>query len=85
MAVAAPTAEDRKNIEQLPEADRKLALAQRICPVTQAALGSMGVPIKITLRGRPVFLCCKGCVGMAKRNPDEILRKLVEATSTVPR
>ena len=33
---AAPTAEDLKNIEQLPEADRPLALANRICPLRAA-------------------------------------------------
>jgi Cu(I)/Ag(I) efflux system membrane fusion protein len=79
VAVAAPADEDLKNIEQLPEADRKLALAQRICPVTGAALGSMGVPVKIALRGQTVFLCCKGCMGKAKRSPDEMLKKLAEA------
>jgi hypothetical protein len=79
VATAAPEAEDLKNIEQLPEADRKLAIAQRICPVTGAALGSMGVPVKITLRGQTVFLCCKGCMGKAKRSPDEMLKKLAEA------
>jgi len=79
VAVAAPEPEDLKNIEQLPEADRKRALAQRICPVTDAALGSMGVPVKITLRGQTVFLCCKGCLGKAKRSPDEMLRKLADA------
>jgi Cu(I)/Ag(I) efflux system membrane fusion protein len=76
VAVAAPSDEDLKNIEQLPAADRRLALAQRVCPVTGAALGSMGVPVKITLRGQTVFLCCKGCIGKAKRNPDDILKKL---------
>ena len=75
---ATPTPEDLKNIAKLPEGDRKLALAQRICPVTGAALGSMGVPVKITLRGQTVFVCCQGCVGKAKRSPDEILKKLAE-------
>ena len=79
VAVAAPDEEDIKNIEQLPEADRKLALAQGACPVTGAALGSMGVPVKITLRGQSVFLCCKGCIGKAKRSPDEMLKKLADA------
>jgi Cu(I)/Ag(I) efflux system membrane fusion protein len=83
VAVSAPEADDLKNIEQLPEADRKLALAQRICPVTGAALGSMGVPVKITLRGQTVFLCCQGCVGKAKRSPDEILKKLADAAQAV--
>lgn len=82
VAVAAPTDEDLKNIEQLPEADRKLARAQRICPVTSAPLGSMGVPVKIALRGQTVFLCCKGCMGKAKRSPDEMLKKLADAMST---
>ena len=68
--------EDLENIAQLPEADRQPAIAQRVCPITGAALGSMGVPVKITLRGQPVFLCCKGCVGKAKREPDETLKKI---------
>lgn len=78
VAVAAPTGEDLKNIEQLPEEDRRLAIAQQICPVTDAALGSMGVPVRITLRGQPVLLCCKGCMGKAKRSPDEMLKKLAD-------
>jgi membrane fusion protein, copper/silver efflux system len=69
------SAEDLKNIEQLPDGDRRLARAQRLCPVTGLALGSMGVPVKIALRGQTVFLCCQGCVGKAKRNPDETLKK----------
>ncbi len=38
----------------------------------------MGVPVKILFAGRPVFLCCKGCVGKAKRNPDDTLKKLAK-------
>jgi Cu(I)/Ag(I) efflux system membrane fusion protein len=79
VAMAALEPRHLKNVEQLPEADRKLALKQRICPVTGFALGSMGVPVKITLRGQTVFLCCKGCLGKAKRNPDEMLKRLAEA------
>lgn len=85
VAIVAPTEDDLKNIAQLPEADRQLALAQRVCPVTGAALGSMGVPVKITLRGRPVFLCCDGCTGQAKRSPDEILKKLADVAATSER
>jgi membrane fusion protein, copper/silver efflux system len=84
VAVVAPKSDHLKNIAQLPEADRKLAIAQRICPVTGAALGSMGVPIKITLRGKPVFLCCKACMGKAKRSPDEMLKKLANEKGNTP-
>ncbi len=69
-------AEILASIQQLPAGDRQLARAQRVCPVTGAPLGSMGVPVKIMLRGRPVFLCCQGCAGEAKRDPDETLKKL---------
>jgi membrane fusion protein, copper/silver efflux system len=81
-ATVAPTTEEMKNIEQLPEADWKAAIAQRTCPITGAALGAMGVPVKITLQGRTVFLCCKGCIGKAKQNPEATLKKLAESGRT---
>ncbi len=73
------SAKDIKNIEQLPEEDRQPAKAQATCPVTGAALGSMGVPVKITLRGKPVYLCCKGCIGKARHDPEGILKKIAES------
>jgi len=84
VAVIALTPDQLKSIEQLPEPDRTLALAQRVCPVTAKALGSMGVPYKITLRGQPVLLCCKGCAGKAKRNPDETLQEVTRLRSQKP-
>jgi hypothetical protein len=41
--------------------DRKIAIAQRVCPVTHKPLGSMGTPFRVVSRGRVVFLCCDGC------------------------
>lgn len=84
VAFALPDVEDLKNLDPLPAEDRKLALAQHICPVTGAALGSMGVPIKITLRNQPVFLCCAGCRGAAKRNPKEMLKILAQVAASKP-
>lgn len=75
-AAVAPSAADLANLSKLSEADRKLALAQKTCPITGAALGSMGVPVKITLGDRPVFLCCPGCIGKAKGDPEATLQKL---------
>jgi Cu(I)/Ag(I) efflux system membrane fusion protein len=71
-----PSADDLKNIDQLPEEDRAAAKAQAICPVQGVPLGSMGVPVKITLRGKTVFVCCKGCVGKAKNDPEGTLKTL---------
>ncbi|HMP06478.1 MAG TPA: hypothetical protein PJ982_09030, partial [Lacipirellulaceae bacterium] len=39
----------REQIDRLPEEDRELAAAQGVCPVTGEPLGSMGVPIKVTV------------------------------------
>jgi RND family efflux transporter MFP subunit len=71
-----PSAEDLKNIDKLPPEDRPLARAQRLCPITGEPLGSMGKPVKIVLRGQPVFLCCRGCVSEANRNADAVLKKV---------
>jgi Cu(I)/Ag(I) efflux system membrane fusion protein len=76
----APSEDDRRNIAKLAAGDRERALAQRLCPVSGEPLGSMGVPIKIVLKGRPGFLCCKGCESQAKSNPDRFLNKLTELT-----
>jgi Cu(I)/Ag(I) efflux system membrane fusion protein len=64
------------NIAKLPPEDQELARAQRLCPVTDEPLGSMGVPVKVVVEGEPVFLCCKGCERDVRENPTEILAKV---------
>ena len=63
-------------LAELPEADRAAAEKQRTCPVTDAPLGSMGAPVKITVKGRDVFLCCAGCESTIRDDPDTYLAKL---------
>lgn len=63
-------------LSELSDADRTAALAQKVCPVTDKQLGSMGKPPKVTVEGREVFLCCDGCEEEIKSNPDEYLNKL---------
>ena len=55
---------------------RTAALAQKVCPVSDEPLGSMGTPPKVTIDGQDVFLCCEGCEEELKSNPDEYLAKL---------
>jgi Cu(I)/Ag(I) efflux system membrane fusion protein len=71
-------AEIRTNLAKLAPAERTLAESQRLCPVTEEPLGSMGVPLKISVRGQPVFLCCEGCDRIAQRDPAKTLA-LVES------
>jgi hypothetical protein len=61
---------------ELPADDRALAEEQKICPVSDEALGSMGAPIKIDVQGKPVFICCEGCKEELLAKPDEYLAKL---------
>ena len=54
-------AEIREALAKLPDEDRKLAEAQKICPIGKSPLGGMGVPIKVDVGGKAVFICCEGC------------------------
>jgi len=63
-------------IAKLPLADQKLAKAQKLCPVTELPLGSMGVPQKVMLDGEPVLLCCENCIEKAKAEPQKYLDKV---------
>jgi hypothetical protein len=56
--------------------DRVLAERQKICPVTEAPLGSMGGPVRVVVNGRPVFICCEGCREPLLKSPAKYLSKL---------
>ena len=66
-----------ENLAKLAPDDRKAAEAQRFCAVQEGVrLGSMGVPVKVTVRGQAVYLCCEGCEDKAKADPDQTLEKV---------
>ncbi len=70
------TADDLPGLKGLDEADRKLAEQQKICPVSGNPLGTMGTPVKMTVKGRVFFLCCDGCKEEVDKDPDGVLKKL---------
>ena len=79
-----PSAKDLKNLNKLPAADRAAALAQQICPITDAALGSMGVPVKVDLgSGKTAFICCPGCRDEATKEPQKTIEKLARIERAV--
>jgi hypothetical protein len=64
-------------LAQLSDEDRKLAEAQVFCAVnTSNELGCMGVPYKLTIEGRTVFLCCENCKPAALEDPQGTLAAL---------
>lgn len=66
----------RAALAKLPPEDRALAEVQKLCPVTDESLGSMGSPIKLILNGQPVLICCKACKADAEKDPDGMLKKV---------
>jgi hypothetical protein len=72
------------NLAKLSPEDRKLAQAQKFCAIqTKNRLGSMGAPVKLTIKGQPVFLCCNMCVAKAQANPDKTLASIAELKQEV--
>jgi multidrug efflux pump subunit AcrA (membrane-fusion protein) len=77
-AVRPTTPEDdeataKANLAKLSTPDRLLAETQKVCPIQKNRLGLMGTPVKVLLKGEPVFLCCKGCEEEANAHPDSTL------------
>jgi hypothetical protein len=60
----------------LPAGDRALAEIQKTCPVTGKPLGSMGVPQRVEVDGRTVFVCCEGCTSALQAEPARYLSRL---------
>jgi hypothetical protein len=56
--------------------DAKLIARQKLCPVTDEPLGSMGAPVKLVVNGRVIFICCKGCEGEVRSDPKKYLAKV---------
>jgi hypothetical protein len=74
-----PSDKHRANLAQLPEADRKLAEQQAVCPISGLPLGSMGIPQKMTVQGRVLFVCCEGCRDQVNQDPQAALSRLGDA------
>ncbi|HJT35090.1 MAG TPA: heavy metal-binding domain-containing protein [Pirellulales bacterium] len=73
-AAATDTSEEeaaaiREALAELSPADRRSVGLQKTCPITGLALGSMGVPLKIEVGGRTVWICCEGCRKKAREMP----------------
>jgi hypothetical protein len=67
------------NRAKLSAEDRALVDEQDCCAVqTRNKLGGMGVPMKVLVKGQPVFLCCEGCKSTAEEDPDKTLKTVAE-------
>lgn len=57
-------------------AEREAVLAQKICPVAEEELGSMGPPIPVEIDGKTYYVCCEACVDSLKEEPEKYLANL---------
>jgi len=73
----ATEAKARAELDKLSADDRREAERQKLCPIQPAnRLGAMGIPVKVIIRGEPVFLCCAGCEDRAKSDERKTLAKV---------
>jgi YHS domain-containing protein len=66
------------------QADAALIARQKVCPVMDEPLGSMGNPIKVMVGNRPIFLCCKGCIKKIRAEPAKYLAMVYGASVLRP-
>jgi hypothetical protein len=72
----AKAAKIEANLAALSAEDRAIALKQKICPVGGEPLGAMGPPIKVSIAGHEVFICCEGCEKPLVNDPAKHLAKI---------
>lgn len=83
-----PDAKIAESLAKLSPEDRKLAEAQRFCAVLAGSrLGSMGPPIKLSVSGETVFVCCPSCQEKALAEPQKTLAnmKKLKAGESLPK
>lgn len=66
------------------QADSAAIATQKVCPVMNESLTSMGGAWKVYAKGQPVFVCCKGCITKVEQNPDFYLSKATRQASATP-
>ncbi len=55
---------------------------QKVCPVTDAELGTMGPPVPVTANGQNLWTCCDACPPKFKTNSTQYLAKLAKLVTT---
>mgnify|MGYP003675840518 FL=1 len=78
----APASNPNITVTAATQADAAMIAQQKVCPVMDEPLGSMGDPIKVMVGDKPIFLCCKGCIKRIKADPAKYLAIVYGAGST---
>ncbi|MGB7326651.1 MAG: hypothetical protein WBD31_17375 [Rubripirellula sp.] len=74
----------REGVFQSTLADANAIAIQKTCPVMDEPLGGMGVPGKVNVNGKAVYICCPGCAKKLAAEPDKYLAALKAKGITPP-
>lgn len=69
----------RPGVIEATLADAEAISAQKNCPVMDEELGGMGLPQKVNVNGKAVYICCVGCAKKLVAEADVYLEKLAKA------
>ena len=70
------TKDELNNIAKLTPADQLFVKQQVLCPITMEPLGSMGIPLKVSIGNDLVFVCCAACKKSVLKEPEKILEQV---------
>jgi YHS domain-containing protein len=67
------------SVETATAADEAAIRAQSVCPVSGQRLGGMGTPLRVTINGQTLYVCCKGCVARVEKDPAKYFAKVAQS------
>jgi hypothetical protein len=74
-----PTMPPAVALSDATASDRPAFERQGLCPVMGSRLGEHGTPIKVSVNGRSLFVCCRGCIDKVLQQPDAYFQKALLA------
>jgi len=72
-SVPAGTEEVRSGVFKVSAEDAPFIAAQKVCPVMDEPLDTMGGPYKVYAAGKAVYICCPGCAKKIAAQPQKYL------------
>ncbi len=69
-----------KLAEAKPAQEEETVKKQTTCPVMG---GEINKDLYVDAKGKRIYVCCKGCIGAVKKNPEKYIEKLAEQDVTL--
>lgn len=76
--------ESRPGVFKVSAVDAPFIAAQKLCPVMDEPLDSMGGPFQVDANGKAIYICCPGCAKKIVAEPQKYLTALEEQGVQAP-